>query len=107
MRIEFLSLTLAQPNAVGSCVSDALTVSGAATIIPPICGENSGQHIYLNFKGDEEIRISIDTSAAPMARSWKLKISQIGCDSVNRGKLKNILYTPELISYIIQHRLVA
>lgn len=78
---------MAQPDGIGRCVNDALTITGASSRIPPICGENSGQHIYLDFNGAEDIRLSIDTiSSISLSRLWKLKIAQIECGSPSRGK---------------------
>lgn len=82
-----MDFTLAQPNANGSCVTDAMYVIGGASQVPIICGENSGQHIYVDFNGDAAIQIIIDTnSAVTLARRWNLKIAQIACDCPNRGK---------------------
>lgn len=90
IRIDFLSFSLAQPNANGTCNTDAMYVIGGASQVPVICGENSGQHIYVDFNGDSDIQIIIDTnSGVSFARSWNLKISQIGCDCPTRGKLGN------------------
>ncbi|KRT81446.1 CUB domain-containing protein [Oryctes borbonicus] len=81
VRIDFLTLTLAQPSADGNCATDAINIVGGASTIPPLCGENSGQHIYLNFNGDADINIIITTSSsATIARSWNIKIAQIACD---------------------------
>lgn len=88
MRIDFLSFNLAQPDGNGNCVYDAMYVTGGASQIPIICGENSGQHIYVNFNGDSDIVIRIETSAAvSLARSWNLKIIQLGCACPTLGML--------------------
>ncbi|XP_071050778.1 uncharacterized protein [Onthophagus taurus] len=81
VRIDFLSLTLAQPDGTGRCIYDALTITGGTSNIPIICGENSGQHVYVNFNDDQDIRIVIDTSAdVDLARSWNIKVTQLACD---------------------------
>lgn len=86
MRIDFLTLNLAQPDANGTCVTDALYVIGGASAVPVICGENSGQHIYVDFNGDTPIQIVIATGAlATLGRSWNIKVAQIGCDCPWRG----------------------
>lgn len=60
--------------------------------MPVICGQNSGEHIYVDFNGDSDIQIIIDTSAAiSLARNWNLKIAQIGCDCPTRGNLFKVL----------------
>lgn len=85
LRIDFLSLSLAQPNADGRCTTDVLTITGSAGRFTPICGENSGHHVYLGFNGDQDIKITIVTTGSSVGRSWKLKVAQIECDSPSRG----------------------
>ena len=42
LRLDFITFATAQPTA-GTCI-DTFTVSGATTVAPTICGDNSGQH---------------------------------------------------------------
>lgn len=89
IRIDFLSFSLVQPNGDGICANDALIISGAATNTGRICGENTGQHIYLDFNNENNIDVSIFTSSAiSIGRQWNLRIAQIGCDSPSRGRKK-------------------
>jgi hypothetical protein len=44
LRIDFLALTLSEPNATGFCVDDSLEVTGGASSVPVICGEDTSQH---------------------------------------------------------------
>lgn len=82
-----MNFNLAQPNGNGSCVTDAMYVIGGASQVPVICGENSGQHIYVDFNGNNDIQIIIDTnSAVSFGRAWNLKIAQIACDCPTRGR---------------------
>lgn len=68
------------------CVNDALFITGAASQIGRICGENSGQHLYLDFNGGNDIVLTIVTTATvTFARQWNIRISQIGCDNPSRG----------------------
>lgn len=84
---------MAQPDGNGNCIYDALYVTGGASNVPVICGENSGQHIYVNFNGDNDIILRIDTSNSyALARSWNIKIAQIGCACPTKGI--NSLYLP-------------
>ncbi|KAK4873091.1 hypothetical protein RN001_015120 [Aquatica leii] len=93
MRIDFLSFTLAQPNADGVCVNDAMTISGAGTNVGRICGENTGQHIYIDFSYAKDVVINIFTSAAVSSgRQWNLRIAQIGCDSTSRAPTGCLMY---------------
>lgn len=64
-----------------------MTVTGGGSQVPIICGENTGQHIYVDFENDNEIIINIATgSAVSIGRTWNLKISQIGCACPTKGK---------------------
>lgn len=84
-------MELAQPDGEGNCVTDYIVITGGTTVLRPICGELSGQHVYINFNGDTDITITISTSvASTFARTWLLKVAQIGCDCPTLGrKYKN------------------
>ncbi|CAG9863008.1 unnamed protein product [Phyllotreta striolata] len=84
VRIDFLTLKLAQPDANGICNTDALIVTGGASTVPILCGENSGQHMYVDFNGNTNIVISIGTSGAS-GRSWNIKVTQINCNCPYRA----------------------
>jgi hypothetical protein len=43
-RLDFLTFSLAQPNAETICSVDSFQVAGAVNKIPAICGDNNGQH---------------------------------------------------------------
>ncbi|CAH0546078.1 unnamed protein product [Brassicogethes aeneus] len=92
-RIDFLSLSLAQPDANGFCTTDALQITGGAGTVPAICGENSGQHIYVDFNGNDNIQMAISTAAtALMGRNWNFKVTQIGCDCPTRAPSGCLMY---------------
>jgi hypothetical protein len=82
IRIDFLTFSLAQPDATGNCVNDAFYVIGGASNVPVLCGENSGQHIYVDFNNGNDIQLILNTNAATStaSRAWNFKITQIGCD---------------------------
>ncbi|XP_012235854.1 uncharacterized protein [Linepithema humile] len=83
LRLDFLEATWAQPNATGFCDLDVFLVSGGSSTVPRICGENTNQHVYVDFNGATPITISIDTSADyAFDRRWNIRIQQIACDSV-------------------------
>lgn len=44
LRIDFMKFSLAQPNATGVCDNDFLLISGGASTVPRLCGENDDQH---------------------------------------------------------------
>ncbi|KAK5640484.1 hypothetical protein RI129_011295 [Pyrocoelia pectoralis] len=93
IRIDFLSFSLAQPNGDGVCANDALIISGGAANLGRICGDNTGQHIYLDFNNGSNIDINIFTSSAITAgRQWNLRVAQIGCDSPSRAMSGCLMY---------------
>lgn len=68
------------------CIYDALTITGGGSQVPIICGENSGQHVYVDFNGNDTINMVIATSSSlSFGRSWILKVTQIGCACPTRG----------------------
>jgi len=44
LRIDFLALSLSEPDATGLCVDDRLAVTGGASSVPVICGEDTSEH---------------------------------------------------------------
>ena len=86
LRVEILDLALAPPNGDGICNTDIFSVSGGANAVPSICGENSGQHVVVDFVGTNSITVSVSATAAyTFGRHWNIRLTQINCDSANRG----------------------
>ncbi|KAH8364232.1 hypothetical protein KR084_004434 [Drosophila pseudotakahashii] len=82
LRVDFLSLSLAPPSGDGACSTDALTITGGTSQVPSICGENSGQHVYVDFNGVNPITISVATSGSyTFNRNWQFQIRMLGCSS--------------------------
>lgn len=82
LRIDFRSLSLAPPSGDGYCLTDSLQITGGASRVPIICGENSGQHVYVDFNGEAPIMISVATSPSyTFNRQWQLQIAQLACRS--------------------------
>uniref|UniRef100_A0A034WPS7 uncharacterized protein LOC105232641 n=1 Tax=Bactrocera dorsalis TaxID=27457 RepID=A0A034WPS7_BACDO len=85
LRIDFLSLSIAPPNGDGFCVTDTLTITGGSRV-PTICGENNGQHVYVDFNGDSPITISVATSDDyTFNRQWQFQIAQLACASATQA----------------------
>lgn len=88
LRVEFSDLSLVGPNGDGLCNTDAIQITGGASNVPTLCGENSGQHVVLDFDGTNPIQISIAaTSSFTFGRHWFIRTTQLNCDSANRGIL--------------------
>ncbi|CAG9769871.1 unnamed protein product [Ceutorhynchus assimilis] len=80
-RIDFLNFVLAQPDGNGNCVDDSMVVTGSGGNVPIICGDNSGQHIYVTFMNNNSITITVTTSASvDLERSYNFLVTQIACD---------------------------
>ncbi|XP_060535510.1 uncharacterized protein LOC132707621 [Cylas formicarius] len=92
-RIDFLALSLAQPDPTGVCTTDALIVSGAAGPVPIICGENTGQHIYVDFNGNNSVQLTITTNGAiAFNRLWAFRVIQIACACPTRAPVGCLMY---------------
>ncbi|KAK9881468.1 hypothetical protein WA026_016352 [Henosepilachna vigintioctopunctata] len=99
-RIDFIAFTLAQPDANGLCATDGLTITGGASTVPTICGDNAGQHIYVDFNGNSTIQLNIFTGIAANSRVWNFKVSQIGCDCPTRAPSGCLMYYTTLMGTV-------
>lgn len=87
LRIEFLDLSLVGPTGDGSCNTDAITITGGASNVPVLCGENSGQHVVVDFDDVNPILITVAaTSTYTFGRHWFIRATQYNCDSEHRGR---------------------
>uniref|UniRef100_A0A1E1WFY2 CUB domain-containing protein n=2 Tax=Pectinophora gossypiella TaxID=13191 RepID=A0A1E1WFY2_PECGO len=74
-------MVLAQPDGDGVCTTDSVTVTGGNTVVPTICGDNTGQTIFVDFDGNTAITITVTaTLATTFSRRWNIKLTQLGCD---------------------------
>ncbi|XP_037084949.1 uncharacterized protein LOC119105590 [Pollicipes pollicipes] len=91
LRLDFETFKLAQPDSVtGQCTTDAFSVSGNVNAVPVICGENAGQHMYIDVDPNSDrtvLQISTSQSAQGTAvtRNWKIRVQQIECNSTTRA----------------------
>ncbi|KAL3283752.1 hypothetical protein HHI36_017921 [Cryptolaemus montrouzieri] len=93
VRIDFLASTLAQPNPVGVCNSDSLVIVGGGGSVPTICGDNTGQHIYLDFNGNSTIEMITSTlDGLNVGRNWNYRITQIACACPTRAPSGCLMY---------------
>ncbi|GAB6023694.1 hypothetical protein CHUAL_008455 [Chamberlinius hualienensis] len=78
LRLDFDALSI---NGVvnGQCSTDAFTVGGQNSDqrIPIICGQNRGQHIYVNVdRSNGPINLAVTTSGAGN-RQWRIRVVQL------------------------------
>ncbi|KAF2351206.1 CUB domain [Trinorchestia longiramus] len=84
IRLDFSEFTLTQPNYEGVCDIDFLQIPEGPSYIPTICGDNSGQHMYVTVSdGNCNTVINVDTAA--VGSKWNINIKQIKCDSIERA----------------------
>ncbi|XP_076311028.1 uncharacterized protein LOC143225462 isoform X3 [Tachypleus tridentatus] len=83
-RLDFISFDIGKPTS-GMCNEDRLIISGQSqnSVVPPLCGFNTGQHLYLEVSGTEgPIQLNV-ISQGNRARSFDIRVTQISCDSRN------------------------
>lgn len=86
LRVDFLDFSLAPPNGEGACVTDYMAISGGSSRVPRICGQNTGQHVYVGFNGNAPISIAMEsTGGFSFNRHWHFKLTQIPCASAYRA----------------------
>uniref|UniRef100_A0AAG5D896 CUB domain-containing protein n=1 Tax=Anopheles atroparvus TaxID=41427 RepID=A0AAG5D896_ANOAO len=96
LRIDFRTLSLEQPTGDGACNNDRLTITGGSPAVVPLCGENTGQHVYLNFVGGGAITIRVATNGGvSFNRLWNMELSQIACASAERAPVGCLQYYTE------------
>ncbi|XP_059351709.1 uncharacterized protein LOC130689572 isoform X1 [Daphnia carinata] len=83
IRLDFVSFTIAQPIA-GTC-TDTFQVGGTSTAPPIICGDNSGQHMYLDVpstdltSSDIQLTFNFARTGTASSRLWNIKIALLPC----------------------------
>jgi len=87
MRLDFDVNSVSQPDSKGICNIDYFQGTPARTgrATPKICGENAGQHMYVDAGANSD---SSATFALVMtgntARTWKFKVSMVECNSLQK-----------------------
>ncbi|XP_059351680.1 uncharacterized protein LOC130689828 isoform X2 [Daphnia carinata] len=81
IRLDFVSFTTAQPT-LGTC-TDTFQVGGSTSTVPTICGDNSGQHMYLDVPSSattpSDVQLVFNFGTATATRSWNIKIAMLPC----------------------------
>jgi len=86
MRLDFETHSIAQPDTAGACTTDSFKGAPARTgrESPLICGENAGQHMYVEAGAHSSSNAVLTlTLSGSTARRWKIKVSMIECDSLS------------------------
>jgi len=90
VRFDFESATVFEQPTDGACAGDTITVGQTSTTIgngfTNLCGTLTGQHIYVENDGaNPAATLTIDTSATVLARTWKILVRTIECDSAAKA----------------------
>ncbi|XP_071534346.1 uncharacterized protein [Panulirus ornatus] len=83
LRLDFDSFTISQPEATDhQCLNDRFTVSGG-TPVPTICGTNTANHMYVDLGPGATAPsvLTFVTMGPSFERKWKVKVTQIPCNS--------------------------
>jgi len=74
------------PNAIGDCTGDSFVVSGTNNNVPIICGENSGQHMFLDMNdGCADLHFNLVSGQSMNTRRWDIRVVQYVCGDTNAG----------------------
>ncbi|KAJ6220059.1 hypothetical protein RDWZM_005871 [Blomia tropicalis] len=86
LRLDFEEFSLSQPDENGFCTTDSFMVrTTVGERLPIICGENTGQHIYVDMgQGSANpVVLSIVTNGIKVVRKWKIRINMIACNNLD------------------------
>jgi len=90
LRLDFETFTTAGPTST-SDVTAAVDTFQVSTLpiqytIPPIGGENSGYHIYVELGPDAgaTATLAFTFGSSTLARTWEIKVTQLECSNTNR-----------------------
>ncbi|XP_045027805.1 uncharacterized protein LOC116920532 isoform X3 [Daphnia magna] len=81
IRLDFVSFTTQQPTG-GTC-TDSFIVGGSTNVVPIICGDNSGQHMYIDVSSSAltptDVQLMFNFAAGTATRTWNIKIAMLPC----------------------------
>ncbi|KAH6924739.1 hypothetical protein HPB50_023774 [Hyalomma asiaticum] len=86
LRLDFLEFSLAPPDEQGLCNVDSFMVrSTVGENLPQLCGENNGQHLYVDMgrQSGNPVVLSVISRGGKRPRRWRIKISMIQCGSLD------------------------
>eukprot|EP00094_Tigriopus_californicus_P003564 TCALIF_03427-PB protein Name:"Protein of unknown function" AED:0.12 eAED:0.12 QI:15/1/0.9/1/0.11/0.4/10/0/376 len=107
LRLDFQTFTILGPMDTletngGQCVDTftATTKTGTTTI----CGENSGEHIYVDFGMNPQSMLTFNFGATPggttIMRDWDIKVNQIPCTGPTAPPIGCLQYHTTLMGQI-------
>ncbi|RWS04237.1 uncharacterized protein B4U79_12545, partial [Dinothrombium tinctorium] len=86
LRLDFIDFELNQPSN-GNCESDQFVVTGqnANSIVPALCGFNSGQHLYVDIENTFGPYVLRTITRGDGVRLWNIRVSLIECTNPSRA----------------------
>jgi len=97
IKLDLTSLNLLGP-VEGDCSNDTFVVTGANsdTEIPVICGENGGQHMYIDIdNSDGPYQLIVTTSGESYDREWDVMVTYLGEGDANCAPNRCLQYHTE------------
>ncbi|CAG7719876.1 unnamed protein product, partial [Allacma fusca] len=88
VRLDFnnFNTSLGDQPFVGDCQTDTFNIVGAdnTKYLGPLCGNLTGQHVYLDYGNSNTISLFNYISQA-MGQTWDIKVTYIKCDSPDKA----------------------
>ncbi|XP_046650567.1 uncharacterized protein LOC124341678 [Daphnia pulicaria] len=83
VRLDFKTFAIAQPNASTSqCDTGYFQVGGVVNDVPLLCGDNDGQHMYLEAPSSKsDLLLLFKFGGSTLNPKWNITISLIPCGS--------------------------
>jgi len=92
IRFDFETFTTAGPtdsiDTAGCSDNLVFTASPSGFTTPELCGENAGQHVYVDIglpsTASVKLEFTFSTTVTTISRSWEIKVTQIECSSTSK-----------------------
>ncbi|XP_074602257.1 uncharacterized protein LOC141855947 [Brevipalpus obovatus] len=93
LRLDFVDFEINRPN-YGNCETDRFVVSGqnSNSVVPPLCGRNSGSHVYLDVDGSQGPFTLRMITNGPGYRRWNIQVTQIECTNPSKAPANCLQY---------------
>ncbi|XP_071868245.1 uncharacterized protein [Bombus fervidus] len=78
LRIDFVHFNIGQPNPrTGVCDEDIMEIRNGKNVFQ-MCGWNSGQHLYIDFDGDDQsLTLDFRLPSNLRSRMWEMRLVQL------------------------------
>ncbi|CAG7816154.1 unnamed protein product [Allacma fusca] len=91
MKLDLVIFELGDADAIGDCTADVMTISGSKTVkVLSVCGNLTGQHMYLDFGDSDKIELTIQGKSKNVA--YDILATQLKCNHPNRAPVHCLQY---------------